>query len=425
MKIFDITQYGAVGDGKTLNTVAIQRAIDECAMVGGGRVLISSGIYMSGSITLRSNVDLHIEHTAVLLGSPFVEDYPEKEKVAHVDTYFLPRWRNASFIFADECRNVSITGRGTIDCNGTAFTVELENSKKWKYIRIDAPTPPRVVFFTGCQNVVLEGITMINQPAGWSYWIHDCDYVTIDKLIINANTDYPNNDGIHINSSRHVTVSNCQITCGDDCIVLRANNASLKQNKVCEHITVTNCNLTSYSSGVRIGWAQDGIIRNCTISNLVMIDTSIGISILVPNDKRTEPHPTSPTSAWGSDVGREATLIENISFNNIVMDQQCSYPVYIKIDPEIPVSAVRNIYFSGVHSKGPELPFIQGRVGCPVKNVYFYDSSFTITDGSEIKQRKQHGCTELADDKPRHPMMFLYSENVIFHATTFSFDEER
>ena len=104
---------------------------------------------------------------------------------------------------------------------------------------------------------------MVNQPAGWSYWIHDCDFVTCDRLKINANVQYPNNDGIHINSSRNVTVSNCSIVCGDDCLVVRANNASLSENKVCERVVVTNCNLTSYASGIRIGWLNDGVIKNC------------------------------------------------------------------------------------------------------------------------------------------------------------------
>lgn len=422
MRVFNIKDFGAVGDAKTMNTSAIQAAIDECARAGGGQVLLEDGIYMSGSITLKSGVDFHIEHTATLLGSPNVEDYPEKTSVKHVESFFLPRWRNASFIFADEAENFSITGRGVIDCNGTAFTVPLENARQWKYIRIDKPTPPRVVFLTGCKHVLIEGVSMVNQPAGWSYWIHDCDYVTVDKIIIDANVDYPNNDGIHVNSSRHVTISNSNITCGDDCIVLRANNVSLKENKVCEHVTVTNCNLTSYSSGIRIGWTQDGVIRNCTLSNIVMIDTSIGINILVPNNYRTEPHPTSPTSAGGSDVGRESTLIENLSFNNIIMDRQCSYPVYIRICEDIPVSGVRNLYFSGIHSRGPELPFIQGRESVHVKNVSFSDSGFTVTDGSEFENRKQHGCTELKNYDPRHPMVFEYADNVVFNSTSFSYE---
>ena len=307
--IYDVRNYGAVGDGKILNTAAIQKAIDDCASKNGGTVLLEDGIYMTGSIILRSNVNLHIEQNAVLLGSPNCGDYPEKQNLKHVISENLPRTRNAAMIFAEECENISITGMGKIDCNGTSFVKEKQGEwTGWQFERINAPTPPRVVFFTGCRNIKIEDITMLNQPSGWSYWIHDCDYVVFDKCKILADVRYPNNDGIHINSSRNVTVSNCDIVTGDDCIVVRANNRSLAENKVCEKVTVTNCNLTSYSGGIRIGWLNDGVIKNCTFTNLVMTDTVIGISIVLP-DFQNFP-----------DRGREDTLIENLLFDNIVMD---------------------------------------------------------------------------------------------------------
>jgi polygalacturonase len=163
-----------------------------------------------------------------------------------VDVPILPRWLSSCLIFADEAHHIAITGAGTIDCNGTHFVVPRERDHSgWAYVRINAPTPPRAVFFTGCHHVRVEDVTMTNQPAGWSYWIHDCDFVTFDKCHILAKVDYRNNDGIHINSSRNVNISNCNIVTGDDCIVVRANNRSLAENKICERVTVTNCNLTS------------------------------------------------------------------------------------------------------------------------------------------------------------------------------------
>lgn len=417
MNNFNISDFGAVGDGKTMNTVQIQSAIDECSKQGGGTVVLKSGVYLSGSITLKSGINLHIEQDAVLLGSPNVEDYPEKETLKHVDTDFLPRWRNASFIFAEECEDIAITGKGKIDCNGTHFTVPFPDSRTWKYRRIDKPTPPRVVFFTGCKNILISNITMINQPAGWSYWIHDCDDVVVKNITIDADVDYPNNDGVHINSSRNVTISDCNISCGDDCIVLRANNASLKENKVCENVTVTNCTLTSYSSAVRIGWVQDGTIRNCTLSNLTMYDCSTGVSILIPDTKRC-PKGVYPA---GADVGREATYVENISFDNIKMDKQCSYPVYIDVcaNEEILFKGINGLKFTSLHSKGPELPFIKGRESRPVENISFTDCSFTVTDGSEFDNRNQHGWTALTDLEPYHPMTIMHTKNISFNNTTF------
>ncbi len=382
-----VKDFGAIGDGKTLNTAAIQAAIDKCYENGGGRVVISDGTYMTGTIVLKNNVDLHFEANGRILGSPrcgiYVDvedtskrrdlwakvkeygDYPDFDK-KHVNKELLPRFRGSALIVADEAENISITGNGVIDANGDKFIEKIESpTGHVPYQRIDAPTPPRVVFLTGCKNVLIEDVTMVNQPGGWSYWIHDCDYVTVDRIKIDARVDYPNNDGVHINCSRNVTVSNSCISCGDDCIVVRANSISLKENTACEKVTVTNCNLTSHACGIRIGWLNDGTIRNCTFSNIVMTDTIMGISVYLPTSRP-------------SDYGRESTLVENLSFNNIIMDNIFSYP--IRIEPSdcetTHVTAIRNLYFSNIHARGLRLPIITGTAACPLYNIRFSGCSF-------------------------------------------------
>ena len=407
--IYDVRNYGAVGDGKTLNTAAIQKAMDDCASKNGGTVLLEDGTYMTGSIVLRSNVNLHIEQNAVLLGSPNCGDYPEKQNLKHVISENLPRTRNASMIFAEECENISITGMGKIDCNGTRFVREKQGEwAGWRFERIDAPTPPRVVFFAGCRNIKIEDITMLNQPSGWSYWIHDCDYVVFDKCKILAEVRYPNNDGIHINSSRNVTVSNCDIVTGDDCIVVRANNRSLAENKVCEKVTVTNCNLTSYSGGIRIGWISDGVIKNCTFSNLVMTDTVIGISIVLPDFSKVP------------DRGREDTLIENLLFNNIVMDKIYGRPIkiYIGQTDGTRCEAIRNIYFSKVVASGLEFPYLCGRKDNKIRNIYFNDCRFECLSDEELPNFRQHGAADW--DRSHGVPIFDNIENIVFNNTNFS-----
>ena len=417
--IFDVRDFGAKGDGVTLNTVAIQKAIDACAEQGGGRVLIENGTYMTGTVILHSFVNLHIEANAVLLGSPDCADYPEHE-AKHVESKLLPRWRNACLIYADECENIALTGLGTIDCNGMHFVRELspEERNGWKCVRLfDRPSPPRAVFFTGCKNVKIEDVTMINQPAGWSYWIHDCDYVTCDKLKINAEVEYPNNDGIHINSSRNVTVSNCSITCGDDCLVIRANNVTLKENKVCERVVITNCNLTSYSSGIRIAWMNDGVIRNCSVSNCVMTECTTGINIMFPYLGDPDPVTTK-----GSDKGREATLIENITFSDIVMDKQCGLPIKMLISerPEVMCEGIRNIYFNNIHSRGPSLPQLTGRKDCHFENIWFNNCSFECTDGTEFEDRKRRGAPKNMGDGGINAMVVRYIDGLKLNNTEIS-----
>ena len=397
--VYDIRDFGAVADGVTLNTKAIQNAIDACAKNGGGRVTVENGTYMFGSIQLFSNVELHIAANATLLGSPNCEDYPEKSDIKHVNSARLPRWQNACYIFCEESENVSITGMGKIDCNGTNFVEPGQAVCNWQYKRIDAPTPPRVIFFTGCKNVKFEDITMVNQPAGWSYWIHDCDFVSVDRIKIFAEVQYPNNDGVHINSSRNVTVSNCNIVCGDDCIVVRANNASLAENKVCERVTVTNCNLISYASGIRIGWKNDGVIRNCTFSNIVMTDTSVGIGIVLPGFK------FDPAVRRTADTGREATLIERLSFDNIVMDATYGEPVEIKVEnaEDTYVTAVRDISFSNLRSSGPRGILLRGREQNPIENISFSNCVFEITDYSYWNGNPYHGGKNMEQSPGPYP----------------------
>lgn len=410
--IYDIRDYGAVAGDKILNTGSIQKTIDACAESGGGRVLISGGTYMTGTIILRDNVDLHIAADGRLLCSPDCSDFPERDDVHHVDSSKLPRWKNACVIFAEECSNISISGMGTIDCNGDSF-VKPAGDFWMPYERICDDTPSRVVFFTGCRNVNITDVTMINQPAGWSYWIHDCDRVTFSRIKIDAKLDYPNNDGIHINCSRNVTVSDCQISCGDDCIIVRANNLSLKGNKVCEKVTVTNCTLTSHSGGIRIGWIKDGIIRNCTFSNLVMTDTTVGISVYLPG--RGEPR-------W-ADEGREHTCIENLSFSNIIMDRAYSYPVYVYIEDceETWCSAIRNLYFDNLHARGFELPYIKGRKDCKIYGIHFSNCSFEKVKFDESTLKKSHGA--IMYDKYEYRSVQIKNAEVSFNNTKFITEE--
>lgn len=413
---YNIKDYGAVGDGIINNTLAIQNAIDECVKNGGGQVLIENGIYMTGTIVLGSGVDLHISQNATLLGSPNCEDYPERD-TKHVDAKFLTRWRNACLIYAEEVENISITGMGKIDCNGKCFTVKANENNHWggwKYLRIDAPTPPRAVFFAGCKNVKIEDITMVNQPAGWSYWIHDCDYVTCDKLKIFAQVEYPNNDGIHINCSRNVTISNCSITCGDDCIIVRANSASLKENKICEKVTITNCNLTSYSAGIRFGWLRDGVIRNCTCSNIVMYDCTTGIDFTIPY---YEPD-LERKNVQRADIGREDTLIENISLSNIVLDKVFNYPVRISVAPKAQISSINNIYFNGIRAKSPYSIKIAGQPEKPIKNVYFTDCQFESISVDEFEDPKYHGAGKDLSSIEKHPVLENV-ENLVLNSTSF------
>ena len=327
----------------------VQERIDACAASGGGRVTLGPGIHDSGCLTLRSNVELHLEKGAVLRAPATMAGYPQR-RLTLGDAAKVPRWNAACFIFAEGATNVAITGAGTIDANGRGFVVPRPRvSYGWKFERVKGLTPPRVVWLLGCRDVRLEGVEMVNQPAGWSYWISDCDRVLVEGLRIRASVFYPNNDGVHVNSSRDVVVRNCDIECGDDAIVMRANNVSLPVNRVCERMVVSNCVLRSYANGIRIGWINDGVIRNGLFRDIRIVKSTNGIGLVLPP-------PFTP-----SDVGREATRVENLTFENIEMDDIYIRPLVCTIDSgeATRFDAFENIVFRNVHARGLKLPSVQ------------------------------------------------------------------
>lgn len=401
MRNCDVKSYGAVGDGKTLDTQAIQSAIDDCAVHGGGRVTLAEGRFLSGRIDLKSGVELHLERDAVLLGSTDVNDFPEVETNFWY-TEYAPRFNKRCFIYAENCEDIAITGRGVIDCQGWAYVVpmteeEIAARPTMSFVRKPFPlpegsaplsadtamvgayphpldprstslAPARMVMFVGCKNLLVEDVTMRNQPAGWSYWINGCYNVHFHRAQILAAVDMPNNDGIHINCCQNVTISDCNITCGDDCIVVRAYSAPLGENTVCEKVAVTNCNLTSHTCAVRVGWINDGVMRDCTFSNLNITESRMGLCMYLPGN---------PSEKRMSDQGFEATCIENISFSNITIDRNYNNPIRIQIDEDNLCTGIRHIYFSGIHAFSAGMPIIRGRKDCHLQNIYFNDCHFT------------------------------------------------
>lgn len=399
----DVREYGAVGDGKTKNTAVIQRAIDACARSGGGEVRVAGGTYMTGVIFLKDNVSLALAADGTLLGSPDDCDYPTNTVVRHLDVTKVPRGRATALIIADECRNVGIIGPGTIDCNGRAFVEEAktkdygyvepgsggeslgENWVNWRYRRIPGRTPPpRMVLFAGCTDVRVVGVRMLQPAAGWGYWVTDCDRVVFECDEVLADPLYANADGIHVNASRDVSIADCHIVAGDDAIAIRCNCRALPAVKPCERVTVTRCRLTSHANAVRIGWLNDGRIRDCAFSDLVIADSACGIGIDLPKFE-----------CGMSDYGCEASLYENLSFQNITMERVYSAPVRVEItdDASTRMEAIRNVTISNVTATAYQYPSFRYPNGRELENVRFEDCSFTkVPKGAFPRKWQQVGA---------------------------------
>ena len=267
----DITQHGAVPDGESNSTAAIQRAIDACAAAGGGTLVVPAGRFVTGTIWLRSNITLHLEAGAVLLGSQNADDFP----------LWTSNWEGpasttrAAMISGEDLDNVAITGRGTIDGRGQMWwrlMRQLESSMK--IIR------PRLIRLVDCRNVLFEGVTLTNSPA-WTLNPVACDNVNIRGLTVINPPDSPNTDGINPDSCRNVRISDCHIDVGDDCVTIKSGSEDQprREYRPCENVVVTNCTMIHGHGGVVIGSEMSGGVRNVAISNCTFVGTDRGIRL--------------------------------------------------------------------------------------------------------------------------------------------------
>jgi polygalacturonase len=266
MTTYDITEFGALNDG-SLCTHSIQKAIDEASENDGGKILIPSGVFFTGALFLKDNIELHLSAGATLKFSDEQEDYP----------VVVSRWEGvvrevyASCIYAADAKNIAITGFGTIDGNGEKWWHIFRNEReKLAYPR------PKLISFDGCEHITIRDVSLINSPS-WTVNPIRCHDVTIDNLTIINPSDSPNTDGIDPESCKNVRISNCHIDVGDDCIAIKAGTEDTAERVSCENITITNCTMVHGHGAVVFGSEMSGDIRNVTISNCTFQDTDRGI----------------------------------------------------------------------------------------------------------------------------------------------------
>lgn len=268
---FNVTGYGAKGNGVTDDAKAIQRAIDACSASGGGSVIIPSGkTFMAGPLHLKSNVDLHLQPNSVLLANPDEAVYTES-------AFRENRGEGMMWISGKDIQNISITGQGRIDGNGVAFMGrELSDSYELKPVT-DFDPRPHVLTLVNASNVKINGVTIANS-AYWTVHLVGCYDVAISDISLLNNLKIRNGDGIDIDHSRKVRISNCFIESGDDCICLK-NRREFEEYGPCEDVVVTNCIMTSRSCAVKIGSENMDAIRRVLFDNCIITKSNRGIGI--------------------------------------------------------------------------------------------------------------------------------------------------
>jgi len=319
-RVYNIRDFGAKGDGQTFDTAALQAAIDTCNKDLGGTVLVPAGVFVIGTIEMKSNVTLHIVAQGKLLGSADGKQYHAADAIPLSGDTTLSDG-NVGLIFAVGADNITIEGQGTIDGQGAQFRSPAKGVAP--PAGISGSHRPYHLLFYQCKNLTVRDL-FLSKSAFHSVRVIQCEFVKLEGLHINSRV-ISNNDGFHFVSSRYVHISHCDVYCQDDACALFGS---------CQFITVTNCSFSTRWSVFRFG---GGEAENITVSDCLIYET-----YGCPIKMRCGP----------------GMRFENISFSNIVM-RDVTGPISIGLGPQRPhpgmapgkgPGIVRNISFSGIHA---------------------------------------------------------------------------
>lgn len=343
---FDVRDFGAIGDGITLDTQAIQAAIDRCAAEGGGRVVLAGGrVYLSGTVVLKSGVTLWIDAGAVLRGSLDKRDYPDF--TPQVPFLYSNRFTR-QLIYAEKQTNIGIAGPGTIDGNGLD---EVFNARTHPGDR----DRPYILRFAECNGVRVRDIRLLNS-ARWCAHFLACDDVVIDGATV-LSSKRENRDGLDIDSCNRVRVANCRVETGDDAIVLKATT-----HRPCKNVAVCNCHLSSQAAAFKLGTESNGGFENIVLANCTIHNTSgAGISLLMV----------------------DGAALDGVSISNVVMDNVAT-PIFIRLgnrarplpDEDPPgQGSMRNIMIRAIQARNA------GVLGCAISGIPgAYIENLTLRD---------------------------------------------
>jgi len=258
-KVFNIKDYGAIGDGVAMETEAVQKTIDACHTAGGGIVWVPAGDFQVGTIRLKSNVTLSLDYGASLLGSRNLADYP---------TEGLDDPREGGprcLIYAVNATNITIEGLGVIDGRGTPefFPRFSSGSRRERLPR------PRLVRMVNCDQLTFSGVTY-KRPAFWGLHLIDCKNIHFNAVTVRFRNNNYNNDGLDLDGCENVLIENCNIDSGDDAICLKSSK------NPCRNIIVRGCEVASNTAALKLGTSSRGGFVDVSVTNCYFHDSPMG-----------------------------------------------------------------------------------------------------------------------------------------------------
>ena len=385
---YSILDYGAESKGKTLSTAALQQAIDDCSKAGGGRVIIPPGEFTIGGIELKSNVDIHFETGAKLIASRERGDY-----TAALTSWTTNDTFNRVVLFhGDGLQNISFSGCGVIEGTG-----QEDFGRYW-----GLPTPPPfrigMIVIENSQNVRISDITVMYSDS-WTLHFRACEDVFVTRVKIHNNYFHLNSDGIDPDSCTNVTISDCHITAGDDCIVIK----TTRPGAPCRNITVTNCVLETSCAAIKIGTESHSDFSDLRFSNITIRNTTVGCGLFV----------------------KDGATMERISFHNISYTyadkehQKTSIPMYIDVEKrhdDSRLGRVRDISFTNWHIASDVNCVFQSVPESPIQNVTL--SNITIRAKKEadrsIRQKSAGSGDRTAKDNGNESVLVQYPAWIAF-----------
>ena len=401
--IYNPVDFGAKPDGRTISTAAIQKSIDECAANGGGVVQLTGGVFVSGTIFMKSGVTLDISVDATLLGSTNLRDYPiTVPAYSSYTNYFTDK----SLVYGENLSNIAVTGKGTIDGQGANFKGEGKHR-------------PYGIRFITCSNVTVENLTLKNSAAWMQHYLA-CDNVSIKGITV-WNHANRNNDMMDIDGCHNVLVTDCVGDTDDDGITLKSTS-----QRACENISIMGCTISSHCNAIKCGTESNGGFKNVKVSHCV----------IKPSAKRTciFGHPEGLAGIALEIV--DGGTMDRVSVSDVQIQGTLS-PIFLRLGdrarrfrrdmPRPDVGVLRNVTISRVTASGASSMgcAIAGLKNHRIENLFLSDLNFTFAGGGV-----EENIARRFDEKPgAYPECKMFSERLpayglfLWHVDGLSLDD--